>query len=419
MKHSSFLLLLFVFQFAHSQDLLIVNQAQLDALTPPTTISGNLSIISDGTSDIYDLSNLSSLTTITGSLSINNNPILSNLSGLSALTTISGGSITIQNNPNLYSFCGLSNVTGAITATISGNSFNPTFTDVSGPNCAAPDVVYSDTANDIFNTQAEIDALPDNITHFNTELVIGLNAATNNITDLSKFSKLRNISGRLLIQRCPLLTNLTGLKAVEIVGSGSSQELAIREMASLTSLDGLQALRTVSKRIGVWQNPALTSLNGLNNLKLINNNSSSELIRIGTAAAGGGNPMLTDFCALQGIVNLIGASVLDADPLSYINNGTTFNPTFQNIADGVCSGTLSTAGIDKISINIYPNPASSFLTIESSSPITLISLVNALGIEVIKTKELSLDVSNLPTGIYFVRILINNEYVSRKLIVNN
>lgn len=418
MKHSYLLLYLFVFQFGHSQDLLIANQAQLDALTPPTSINGNLSIISDGSNDIFDLSNLSSLTTITGSLSINNNPILSNLTGLNALTTISGGSITIQNNQNLYSFCGLGNVVGTITSSISGNSFNPTFADFSGANCAAPDVVYSDTVNDVFNTQAEIDALPDNITHFNTELVIGLNAATNNITDLSKFSKLRNISGRLLIQRCPLLTNLTGLKAVEIVGSGSSQELAIREMASLTSLDGLQALRTVSRRIGVWQNPALTSLNGLNNLKLINNNTSPELIRIGTAAAGGGNPMLTNFCALQGIVNLIGASVLDADALSYINNGTTFNPTFQNIADGICSSTLANAEFDKVSITIYPNPASSFLTIESSSPITFVSLVNALGMEVMKTKESTIDVSNLPDGIYFVRLLINNEFVSRKLIVN-
>ncbi|PQB08976.1 hypothetical protein BST83_01085 [Polaribacter filamentus] len=196
MKKLYLLLLIFIYQLSYSQDVLIENQADLDGLTPPTTITGNLSIISDGSDDIFDLSNLGSLVTITGTLIIQNNPILSNLDDLSSLTTISGGTITIQNNQNLYSFCGLSSVTPAPTAeTISGNSFNPTYADIVGANCKAADVIYNDTANDRFNTQAEIDALPNDITHITDELIIGLDAATNDITDLSKFSKLRDIGG--------------------------------------------------------------------------------------------------------------------------------------------------------------------------------------------------------------------------------
>lgn len=341
MKKLYILFLLSLCKFSYAQDLLIENQAQLDALTPPTSINGNLSIISDGSDDIFDLSSLGSLTTITGSLIIQNNPILSHLDGLSSLTSISGGVITIQDNQNLYSFCGLSGVAGPITETVSGNSYNPSFADIVGANCKAPDVIYNDPNNDRFNTQAEIDALPDGITYITDELVIGLDAATNDITDLSKFSKLREIGGRLLIQRSPLITDLSGFKALEAIGTGSSQELAVREMASLTTLDGLQALRSVSRRIGVWSNPVLKTLEGLDNLKTIKDNASSELIRIGTSGAGGGNPLLEDFCALQGIVDIIGASVLDADALSYINNETTFNPTFQDISNGNCTSIYS------------------------------------------------------------------------------
>jgi hypothetical protein len=343
MKNIYLLLFIFVFQSSYSQDVLIENQADLDGLTPPTTITGNLSIISDGTNDIFDLTNLGSLTTITGTLIIQNNLILSTLDDLSSLTTISGGTITIQNNANLYSFCGLSGI-GTVTETISGNSYNPTYADIidaGGTLCKAADVVYNDTANDRFNTQVEIDALPDGITHITDELIIGLDAATNDITDLSKFSKLRDIGGRLLIQKSPLLTDLSGFSALEIVGSASAQEFVVRENDLLTTLNGLQALRTVSRRIGVWSNPKLETLEGLNNLKLIKDNVTSELIRIGLSSAGGGNPLLEDFCALEGIINIIGAAVLDADPLSFINNETTFNPTFTDISNGTCTSVFT------------------------------------------------------------------------------
>lgn len=334
MKHLYFLIFLLSSQLSFCQDVLIKNQKQLDGLAPPISVTGNLSIISDGSGDIYDLSKLRSLTTITGTLIIKNNPILSNLDSLSSLTTISGGKIIIENNANLYSFCGLRNVSGPISDTIRSNSYNPTYADIVGAKCKAPDFIYNDTAKDRFNTQAEIDALPDGITHITDELVIGLTAATNDITNLSKFSKLRDIGGRLLIQFSPQLKDLTGLKAVEVIGSAapSSQELVIREMGALENLNGLQALRKVGRRIGIRSNPKLLSLYGLDNLQSISQN----MITIG-GTVGQGNPLLEDFCALRGIIGKIGTQVLEADPLSYINNETSFNPSFTDISKGKCT----------------------------------------------------------------------------------
>lgn len=418
MKKIYLLLFVLTLQFSYSQDLIIGNQAQLNAISPlPTTVNGNLTIISDGSNDIYDLSKLANLVTITGNLTISNNPILSNLDGLSALTTITGGTITIQNNLILYSFCGLSKVVAPITATISGNSYNPTYADITNPaTCKAADNVY--TGNLTLTTQASIDALPQ-YTKIVGGLVIG-NTTPTDITSLSKFSKLREITGRLLIQDSPSLTNLTGLNALEAIATDAlitNRELVIRRMNGLTSIQGLLALRTVGRRMGIWSNAVLTSLDGLNNLKLIKDNVTSELIRIGLKpTTGDGNPLLTNFCALKGIIDIIGPAVLDADPLSYIDNETPFNPTFTQISNGTCQAPLAVGNFDKGSYKIYPNPVSNVLNIKSDEVLDSVRIINSLGMELINTKATVIDMSTFSTGVYFIEIKSGSKSAVEKII---
>ena len=150
---------------------------------------------------------------------------------------------------------------------------------------------------------------------------------------MSKFSKLRRIEGRLIIQRSPLLTDLTGFRSLEFIGATPSDELVIRQMDGLLTLDGLQALIQVGRRIGIRENPILQTLEGINNIRSIGENK----INIGNCGdAGRGNPLLTDYCALQGIIKAIGIPALELGG-SCIDSYSTFNPSFQDVLDGNCS----------------------------------------------------------------------------------
>lgn len=319
-----------------SGDLVFGNQSEIDEFqlsdeAALVNIDGNLTIQSDGSDDIVDISIFDNLNTITGNLVIKDNSLFSNLDTFQALENVEGNEIIIQNNRNLVNFCGLGNVSASINTTIDGNGFNPSQEEIFTNNCKTPDLVYDGFPR--FNTQAEVDALPDGITHFPGELVIGLDAAANDITDLSKFSKLRRIEGRFIMQRTPLITDMSAFTSLEFIGNTDSDELVIRQMDNIVSLDGLQALTHVGRRIGIRENPSLQTLDGLNNIRFIGENK----ITIGACGnADQGNPLLTDYCALTGVVERFGVDVLEQSG-SCIDSFSSFNPSFQDILDGNCS----------------------------------------------------------------------------------
>jgi alpha-tubulin suppressor-like RCC1 family protein len=55
-------------------------------------------------------------------------------------------------------------------------------------------------------------------------------------------------------------------------------------------------------------------------------------------------------------------------------------------------------------LKIYPNPVKDFLNISYENPINIISIVNLLGQEVINTNQSKIDVSDLISGTYFIKI---------------
>lgn len=92
--------------------------------------------------------------------------------------------------------------------------------------------------------------------HVNGDLRI----STPELSDLSAFSGLRTVSGKLEIAGNPRLDDLSGLERLEEVGA-----LSIHDNAELDDLSGVQGLRQVSS-VAIHDNAELASLRGLEGL---------------------------------------------------------------------------------------------------------------------------------------------------------
>jgi hypothetical protein len=78
--------------------------------------------------------------------------------------------------------------------------------------------------------------------------------------------------------------------------------------------------------------------------------------------------------------------------------------------------------IDK-SIKIFPNPAFEILNINSTSSIEKISILDQTGKIILtdnklETFETSVDIKNLNSGIYFIKILTKNSFITKKFVKN-
>ncbi|MEO8759877.1 MAG: T9SS type A sorting domain-containing protein [Bacteroidia bacterium] len=85
---------------------------------------------------------------------------------------------------------------------------------------------------------------------------------------------------------------------------------------------------------------------------------------------------------------------------------------YQNPYKNTCYIDCSGIGIEQINIkhqiSIYPNPASTVLQITySNERLIEVSVVDVLGKEVLQSKQTTLDVSNLNSGVYFMHVKTN------------
>ena len=72
---------------------------------------------------------------------------------------------------------------------------------------------------------------------------------------------------------------------------------------------------------------------------------------------------------------------------------------------------------DTKEFTIMPNPASTEIYIISEGEVEDVMIFNAIGDEVARADESKVDISSLPTGIYFVKATIDGESVVKKLVV--
>jgi hypothetical protein len=118
-----------------------------------------------------------------------------------------------------------------------------------------------------------------------------------------------------------------------------------------------------------------------------------------------------------------GQVVFEFDPGSGIYATGCYYAVVSNSAG--CLGTTDTtcifpAGVNNVNSNkptfsIFPNPAYDYLTITSTNIITQLTITNPLGQTISSqqphTESTQIDVSNLPAGVYFLRV--NNTEVRK------
>ncbi|GLU55834.1 T9SS type A sorting domain-containing protein [Dyadobacter frigoris] len=72
------------------------------------------------------------------------------------------------------------------------------------------------------------------------------------------------------------------------------------------------------------------------------------------------------------------------------------------------SRVISVKMSDKISVQVFPNPVSDYLDIQSEIEINSVEIINSLGVKlqsnVVKTNSLHLDMSKFPAGLYVIRV---------------
>lgn len=63
-------------------------------------------------------------------------------------------------------------------------------------------------------------------------------------------------------------------------------------------------------------------------------------------------------------------------------------------------------------LNIYPNPTTDFININSEKKFTSVDITNLLGEVVIQSSENKIDISLLPNGVYNIQVFTNNQLVN-------
>ena len=329
----------------------------LQGLIGIDSIGGNLFI--ETCNVIPDLEGLNNLSRIGGNLSIIWNSNLTSLNGLGNLKYIGGG-LTLETNillTDISSLTGLTSLNGDLF--IFGNNSLPSLTGLIS------------------------------ITSIEGNFMIGFNES---LTNLSGLDSLFYVSGEFEIDDNYSLISLAGLGAITNIGAG----LVINNNNSLTSLTALDSLKSAGGLLGISGNSFLSSLAGLDHIHagsitglLISNNGSLST------------------CEVKSVCDYLASTNATVD----ISNNSAGCNSRQEVEEA-CHP-LSTELMEDASFSIYPSPASTFITIETSSILdnNKLLILDLTGQEVycqqIDRSRMLININQLPVGMYLVKVIGN------------
>ena len=410
-----------------SGDVNLFNQSDIHAFVATfpncTEIDGNLVLgKTNEPSDIYDLSGLTMLHQISGTVKIIGCPNLLTLHGLNQLQTI-GGDLLVTNCANLPSLDGLNQLTevGVNLSLIMNESM------------ASLDGLQSlQTIGGSFHLSYQ-EALT-TLVGLESLTTIGKDLSLNytpSLTNLQGLGSLTTIYGNFLLENNDQLTTMEGLDNLQMIG----QDLLIRGNGSLIRLDGLEKLSSIGRDLCIgWEyndgntgNPSLSNLDGLQNLttigrnfQLIDNDQLTtlegliSLTSIGQQLTIRYNDNLS-LCAIEPICKFLSAGGTADIEMNAAGCATT-----EEVKND-CSTTGTNEQYIRAHILLQPNPAYGWVKVgyDGPSAIEHLWIYHATGKQVIDKPapgEL-IDLSGLPAGLYLVRMQIEGkDYVQRLLI---
>jgi hypothetical protein len=249
--------------------------ADLRGLEGLKAIGGSLTVYTgvtaSGRPPILSLSGLSGLETVGGSVTVNDLP---SLHGLEALKSI-GGSLVLSNNYELADFRALESLTTLSGITVSGPFDRPArLKDFRGlervANLESVDIFHSDSIESFAGLPAvtklarlRLEDTPKiaSVGFFSNVTELGdVFIANTGITSLSALSKVTRIGGDVSIFDNAALVSLAGLENVTAIDGG----LVLQGSAS-TTFDELRSVRRIGGSLDVLS-PMISSLSGLASL---------------------------------------------------------------------------------------------------------------------------------------------------------
>lgn len=210
------------------------------------------------------------------------------------------------------------------------------------------------------------------------------------LDSLAGLDKITHIDGSFSIIGDGHLINLMGLKSLNSVGG----DLIIQGNASLMTLAGLESLYSIGGELKISDNNELTSLMGLENihassiadLYIYNNFSLSE-------------------CQAQSICDYLASP----NGTIEIHHNATGCDSLEEVVSA-CRNGLPEDDLSENQFTITPNPSSNHIIIETTGPQPKfqISIFNFQGQKVMSSQiadhKAVIDISDLPCGVYFVRM---------------
>lgn len=240
------------------------NITDLSQLVQITSVAGGIYI---GETNLTNLNGLQNITHVGHDVRIRNNPLLTDISGLSNLNSDfvawTGFGLEIRNNPQL-STCNLPNFCSYLLNSSNFRTILNNAGDCLNNNSmiaiCTPPVLVCPPGTVTFNSQAEVNAFaatyPD-CTQISGSLYIN----GNDITDLTPLGNITTVAHNFDITS-ESLTNLNGLQNLQKIG----HTLYIAGTDSLTTLNGLDGLTEIKGELVISYNPALQDISALSSV---------------------------------------------------------------------------------------------------------------------------------------------------------
>jgi hypothetical protein len=354
-----------------------------------TEIEGYVIIEGD---DISNLDSLCVLTSIEGTLVISNNSLTS-LTPLQNLTSLWGLSLYQSSLTNL---AGLENITS-----FAGNlqlSENNVLSSLSGlENLASIGGFVWIKQNIVLENLTGLN----NLVSVEGNFDISLN---NNLTSLIGLGNLQSITGSLRIgpyyEGNPALINLTGLEALTNIGG----YLNVINNPHLTDLNALENLTSIGGQINIALNPELKSLSGLDNI---------QANTIGNIYVAMNNNL--SVCDVQSVCDFM----TNPNPMIIFTENTLGCNSVEEVEQHCLTSTKDNLTIERLSF--FPNPATSFITIQIQEgiPVEEVIIYNHIGQKALEAVPVNntVDVSKLKPGIYFLEVITTESQAETKLVI--